>query len=88
MAEGITGKSLQESSDMLIGEGYPLQEGALDNYSNIPGFKQTTNFKPKYASEEAAPNKKNKRLIAKVFSSLDCISKNIDKILKELYNTE
>lgn len=25
---------------------------------------------------------------AKVFSSLDCISKNIDKILKELYNTE
>ena len=70
MAEGITGKSLQESSDMLIGEGYPLQEGALDNYSNIPGFKQTTNFKPKYASEEAAPKKKNKRLIAKVFSSL------------------
>lgn len=25
---------------------------------------------------------------AKVFSSLDCISQNIDKILKELYNTE
>ena len=70
MAEGITGKSLQESSDMLIGEGYPLQEGALDNHSNIPGFKQTTNFKPKYASEESAPKKKNKRLIAKVFSSL------------------
>ena len=67
--DGITGYTRQESSSMLIGEGHNLYEGALDNYGQIPGFKQTTNFKPKYSAEEIQ-QKKKKGLIAKVFSNL------------------
>ena len=66
--DGVTGITRQESSSMLIGEGYDLYEGALQDYSQIPGFKQTTNFKPKYAAEQQP--KKKKSLIAKVFSNL------------------
>jgi hypothetical protein len=58
----------QESSSMLVGSDYPLHEGALQDYGSIPGFKQTTNFKPKYAKAEKQEKKKGK--IAKVFSSL------------------
>lgn len=68
MTDGVQLNTRQESSSMLIGEGYDLQEGALNDYSNIPGFKQTTNFKPKYAAAEES--KKKKRTIAKVFSNL------------------
>lgn len=68
MSDGIQVNTKQESSSMLIGEGYDLYEGALNDYSNIPGFKQTTNFKPKYAHEQGT--KKKKRTIAKIFSSL------------------
>ena len=68
MTDGVQLNTRQESSSMLIGEGYDLQEGALNDYSNIPGFKQTTNFKPKYAAAEEP--KKKKRTIAKVFSNL------------------
>ena len=66
--DGVTGMTRQESSSMLIGEGYDLYEGALQDYNKIPGFKQTTNFKPKYAAEQQP--KKKKSLIAKVFSNL------------------
>lgn len=52
----------QESSDMLIGEGY-----SLNSPYNIPGFKQTTNFKPRYATDN---KEKKKGLIAKFFSNL------------------
>ena len=58
----VTGKELQSSSDRMIGEGYDL-----NNPNNIPGFKQTTNFKPKYA---AAQDKKKKGTIAKFFSNM------------------
>ena len=68
MSDGIQVNTKQESSSMLIGEGYDLYEGALNDYSNIPGFKQTTNFKPKYAHEQGT--KKKKSTIAKIFSSL------------------
>ena len=68
MSDGIQVNTKQESSSMLIGEGYDLYEGALNDYGNIPGFKQTTNFKPKYAHEQET--KKKKRTIAKIFSSL------------------
>lgn len=67
MTDGISIAEKQNSSSMLIGEGYDLYEGALSDYGKIPGFKQTTNFKPQYAKDE---NKKKKRTIAKVFSSL------------------
>lgn len=79
MDEGIQGRIIQESSDMFIGEGYNLVEGALNNYGSIPGFKQTTNFKPRYAAEENnASKKKNKRLISKVFSSLSRFGMDYD----------
>ena len=68
--DGVTTNTIQESSSMLIGSGYDLYEGALQDYGNIPGFKQTTNFKPKYSSEEIEGKKKKKKLIAKVFSNL------------------
>ena len=60
----VTSKSIQESSDMLIGEGYDLQSP-----TNIPGFRQTTNFRPNYASQ-AMEKKKKKNLIAKFFSNM------------------
>ena len=52
---------IQNSSDMFIGEGYDL-----GSPQNIPGFNVTTNFKPKYATNE----KKKKGTIAKFFSNL------------------
>ena len=53
---------IQESSDMMIGEGYNLGDPR-----HIPGFKQTTNFKPKYAINQ---EEKKKGRIAKFFSNL------------------
>ena len=58
----VSSKEIQQSSDMFIGEGYDL-----NNPNNIPGFKQTTNFKPKYA---AAQDEKKKGKIAKFFSNM------------------
>ena len=76
MSDGIQVNTKQESSSMLIGEGYDLYEGALNDYGNIPGFKQTTNFKPKYAHEQET--KKKKRTIAKIFSSLSKLGMDYD----------
>lgn len=58
----VLSKDLQDSSDILIGEGYDL-----GSPQNIPGFKQTTNFKPNYASTKS---EKKKRTIAKFFSNM------------------
>lgn len=54
---------IQESSDIMIGEGYKLGDPR-----SIPGFKETTNFKPRYASEQHKPKKKG--TIAKFFSNM------------------
>lgn len=59
----INGREIQESSDMMIGEGYNLQSP-----SNIPGFKETTNFRPKYSQDIIKKKKKGK--IAKFFSNM------------------
>lgn len=59
----VQSKTLQESTDMLIGEGY-----ALKNPSNIPGFKETTNFRPRYSKD--IRKKKKKNLVAKFFSNM------------------
>ena len=56
----IQSKEIQASSDMFIGEGVEL-----GNPRNIPGFKQTTNFKPHYKQAE-----KKKGTIAKFFSNM------------------
>lgn len=61
---GITSKTVQDSYSMYIGEDYNINEA-----QNIPGFKQTTNFRPRYASEELN-KKKKKGTIAKFFSDL------------------
>ena len=74
MAEEHTEVSLneiQESSDMLIGEGYNLGDPR-----HIPGFKQTTNFNPRYAIETEEKKKKGK--IAKFFSNLSRLGMEYD----------
>lgn len=59
----VNGRELQESSDMMIGEGYNL-----NSPSNIPGFKETTNFRPRYSQDIIKKKKKGK--IARFFSNM------------------
>lgn len=59
----VNGRELQESSDMMIGEGYNL-----NSPSNIPGFKETTNFRPRYSQDTIKKKKKSK--IARFFSNM------------------
>lgn len=73
----VTSKEIQQSSDMFIGEGYDL-----NNPNNIPGFKQTTNFKPKYA---AAQDEKKKGKIAKFFSNMSRLGMSYeDKVIDNM----
>lgn len=66
----VKGQEIQSSSDMFIGEGH-----SLNDPRNIPGFKQTTNFQPKYAS---AQPKKEKNKIAKFFSNMSRLGMTYD----------
>lgn len=66
----IESRVLEDSSSMMIGEGYQLQ-----NPTSIPGFKQTTNFTPKYAT---APQKKKKGTIARFFSDMSRLGMSYD----------
>ena len=66
----VAGQEIQSSSDMLIGEGYDLADP-----KNIPGFKQTTNFKPNYASQQ---KEKKKGTIAKFFSNMSRLGMDYD----------
>lgn len=77
---GVTSREINGSSSMFIGEGFDLS----DTPNSIPGFRQTTNFKPKYASVEAEA-KKPKRTIAKFFSNLSRLGMNYeDQVLKNM----
>lgn len=59
----VSSRQVRESTSHLIDEGY------VENpISNIPGFKQTTNFRPRYSSNNQKEKKKN--LIAKFFSNM------------------
>ena len=69
----VNSQLIQESSSMLIGEGNML--GETVNPNNIPGFKQTTNFRPNYASQQS--NKK-KGTIAKFFSNMARLGMSYD----------
>ena len=59
----VSGTEIQESSSIFIGEGFNLE-----NPRNIPGFKETTNFKPSYAIN--SKQEKKKGTIAKFFSNM------------------
>ena len=72
----VTSREITNSSSMFIGEGYDL-----GNPNNIPGFKQTTNFRPKYAT---APEKK-KGTIARFFSNMARFGMNYeDDVIKNM----
>lgn len=70
--KGVSSREVSESSSMFIGEGYNLG----DSPNNIPGFKQTTNFKPRYATQQQ--EKKSKRTISKFFSNLSRLGMDYD----------
>lgn len=73
----IESRVLEDSSSMMIGEGYQLQ-----NPTSIPGFKQTTNFTPKYAT---APQKKKKGTIARFFSDMSRLGMSYnDKVIDNM----
>ena len=68
---------IQNSSDMLIGEGYNL-----NNPKNIPGFNVTTNFRPRYAQDD---KNKKKGKIAKFFSNLSRMGMSYeDDVIKNM----
>ncbi len=72
----IESRIIQEGSSMMVGEGYQL-----DNPNNIPGFKETTNFKPKYTT----PKEKKKGVIAKFFSNMSRFGMNYeDKVIDNM----
>lgn len=48
-------------------------------YSNIPGFRQTVNFKPKYTQAEIDKKKKSKNTIAKFFSNMSRFGMTYDE---------
>ena len=74
----VISKELQPSSDMFIGEG-----ASLGDPRNIPGFKQTTNFTPRYASSN--DQKKKKTTIAKFFSNMSRLGMDYeDKVIDNM----
>ena len=83
-------REILQGSDMMIGEGYPLgsviTEDSLhistSNMTNIPGLKQTTNFKPRYATVQ---QEKKKGKIAKFFSNMSRMGMNYEEdVIKNL----
>lgn len=48
-------------------------------YSNIPGFRQTNNFTPKYSQAEIDKKKKSKKTIAKFFSNMSRFGMTYDE---------
>lgn len=68
----IEGKNISEGSSVLI------NEGPLNDPTNIPGFKQTTNFRPNYASEKI-DKKKKKSLVGRFFSNMSRLGMNYDE---------
>lgn len=65
----VSSRQIRESHDMLINEDQIIQSP-----TNIPGFKQTTNFKPEYSK----PKEKKKNFIAKFFSNMSRLGMNYE----------
>ena len=71
VTDGVKFREVYPASSEFVGASDQyLNESAINDYRSIPGFKQTTNFTPKYSAQEIDNKKKSKRLISKVFSSL------------------
>lgn len=66
----ISSKLIDEGGSILIGE------GQLQNPSNIPGFKETTNFRPRYAQTQ---QEKKKGVIARFFSNMSRLGMTYDE---------
>lgn len=69
---GVIGDS--DAQYYMIGEGFKTPEELTEDFqanqtSNIPGFKETTNFKPKYTQQQIDSRRK-KSLISKFFSNM------------------
>lgn len=67
----ISSRILTESSDIMIGE-----DQKLSPIRNIPGFRETTNFRPKYAAD--TQQKKKKKLISRFFSNMSRLGMSYD----------
>lgn len=59
---GISSRTSYEPKEMMVDEGYDT------NPMHVPGFRQTTNFHPHYATKKKKEKKKS--LIAKFFSNM------------------
>lgn len=79
---GIKSRELSQSSSMFVGEGFNLEE----NPTRIPGFKQTTNFRPRYAADQSqADNPTGVKKIAKFFSNLSRLGMDYDdQVIKNM----
>jgi hypothetical protein len=66
----ISSRLIDEGGSILIGE------GQLQSPSNIPGFKETTNFRPRYAQ---AKHEKKKNSIARFFSNMSRLGMTYDE---------
>lgn len=55
-----------------------INEGPIQDPKNIPGFKQTTNFRPNYADENLS-GKKKKSLIGRFFSNMSRMGMTYDE---------
>lgn len=68
----VSSRQIHDSKSEFI---YENIESSVPN-NNIPGFKQTTNFKPRYAANQKKEKKKN--LIAKFFSNMARLGMNYE----------
>jgi len=68
-------QTLYEAQDSGI-----LESGQFGNATNIPGFKQTVKYTPKYSQAEIdKKEKKSKRLINKFFSNMSRLGMSLDE---------
>lgn len=69
LASGVAGR--------LVSEGMTINIDEQDNRYQIPGFRETTNFKPHYAMDDKQEKKKG--TIAKFFSNLSRLGMSYDE---------
>lgn len=87
MMDGIYSRLAEQTIDYgnlgdgqyyMIGESEQNPNYQINQTSNIPGFKETTNFKPKY-SQADIEGKRKKSLIAKFFSNMSRLGMDYDE---------